>query len=87
MVRKRKDKTQLLFRSRLNLTCSTDRMAELLDISPSHLWNLYNENKTPAPVFLGRCLRWPVAVMEAWITAGCPDRPTWENMKLEGTKQ
>lgn len=87
MARKAIDKTNPLFKSRLNLACSTARMAELLDISPSHLWNLYNENKTPAPVFLGRCLRWPVSVMEAWIAAGCPDRPTWENLKLEGQNQ
>jgi predicted DNA-binding transcriptional regulator AlpA len=81
-MKKRFNKNFPLFGNRLAILVSTARMAELLDISETHLRDLLDENKTPEPVWLGRCMRWNVKTMEAWADANCPDRPTWENMKL-----
>ncbi len=35
----------------------------------------------PAPIRLGRCLRFRKADVEAWIGAGCPDARTWQAMR------
>ena len=34
--------------------------------------------KLPAPVRIGGKVLWPVAEINDWIRAGCPDRETWE---------
>jgi predicted DNA-binding transcriptional regulator AlpA len=38
----------------------------------------------PAPIRLGRALRFRRADVVAWIDAGCPDARTWEAMRAQG---
>ena len=46
--------------------------AALLSVSPRHLHKLAALGLVPAPCKLGKAVRWPVAVLEAWAKLGCP---------------
>lgn len=46
--------------------------AERLGVSPRTLRRLLDAGKTPAPIRVGRCLRWRSVEIDAWIAAGCP---------------
>ncbi|MFN3192291.1 MAG: helix-turn-helix transcriptional regulator [Aureliella sp.] len=47
-------------------------VAARLKCSSRSVRRLADAGKMPAPVRLGSMLRWPVAVIEEWITEGCP---------------
>lgn len=41
----------------------------------------WRAGRTPAPIRLGRSVRWDEAELDAWISAGCPCRERWETIK------
>ena len=48
----------------------------------SAAWDrLVSAGKTPAPIRLGGCVLWARSELDAWLSAGCPDRSTWEALK------
>ena len=50
--------------------------AALLSLSPRHFYRLVNSGHAPAPLRLGRSVRWPRQAIEGWIADGCkPVRP------------
>ena len=52
--------------------------ARLLGISPAHLFSLKAQGKFgPAPMRLGRAVRYRVDELKAWLGAGCPSRSKW----------
>src|SRR5436305_476402 len=56
--------------------------ARMLGISRAQLYRLHSSGRLPLPVYCGtRAPRWVVAELRDWLTAGCPDRQTWERMK------
>ncbi len=55
--------------------------AKLLDISPRHLAKLYASGRLPAPVRLGRAVRWRSDELRDWLAAGCPPRDRWESLR------
>lgn len=55
-------------------------LASFLGVSERHLHRLRAAGKLPRPIRLGRCVRWPLEVIRAWMDAGCPDRSKWEAM-------
>ena len=56
--------------------------AALAGISRAHLHRLRAAGKIgPAPIRLGRALRFDRAEWVAWIGAKCPDAPTWRAMR------
>jgi prophage regulatory protein len=59
----------------------TTEAAEFLGVSQRHLWRLHSGGEMPAPVRIGRAVRWVVADLENWIAAGCPGRESWDNRK------
>ena len=63
------------------LALSVADVAELLDVSQRHVWKLNARGGLPAPVRLGRSVRWNRAELVAWLNAGCPARVEWESMK------
>ena len=63
------------------IVISAKELAQRLGISLRHMRRLQAAGKAPSPVRLGRCVRWPVAEIEAWIAAGAPHRRAWEAMK------
>jgi excisionase family DNA binding protein len=56
-------------------------MAKLLGISRAHAARLNAAGRLPRGVRLGRCVRWNVAELHAWTSAGCPARERWEAMR------
>jgi hypothetical protein len=56
-------------------------VGRLLSCSARHVEDLHREALMPAARRLGRLLRWDVAELREWVTAGCPDRQTWEAQK------
>ena len=57
--------------------------ATLLGVSMASLYRYQNEAKLPAPVRVGRSVRWREDELRQWIAAGCPERAEWEARKGE----
>ena len=52
-------------------------LATLLLISERQVHRLDSGGKVPAPIVLGRCKRWSVDEVKAWVAAGAPPRSRW----------
>ena len=50
------------------------QIAKLLVLSPRTIYRLAAEDRMPAPVRVGRSVRWDTKDIEAWLAAGCPRR-------------
>lgn len=50
-----------------------DETAEMLGVGARTVWRLRDSGRMPAPITIGKCIRWRVADIAAWIQAGCPD--------------
>ena len=54
----------------------------LLGISRNMVWKLHSTGRLgPPPVRLGRCVRWRVGELRAWVEAGCPARDQWQQLR------
>lgn len=69
------------------LMLTADEFAATLRISRAHFWRLESAGKLPAPLRLGRVVRWDRRVVEAWIDAGAPTRQQWEQIAQRGAKR
>lgn len=49
-------------------------VAGMLSVSQRQVWKLYASGRIPAPVRLGRSVRWRRLEIEEWVAAGCPAR-------------
>lgn len=49
-----------------------DTFAELLGVSTRHIRRLVDGGKCPAPLRLGKCVRFSRVAVERWIADGCP---------------
>jgi excisionase family DNA binding protein len=47
-------------------------VANMLGVSPRHVYRLSDAGRMPAPVKLGALVRWPRRAVLDWIAAGCP---------------
>jgi excisionase family DNA binding protein len=54
------------------LLVNTNKVAELLNLSPRTVWRLLSAGKLPKPVRIGRSVRWSLTKLESWIAEGCP---------------
>ena len=64
------------------LLCAATDAAKMLGVSRSQFWKLHSAGKLPTPVKLGaRATRWRVDELKAWVSAGCPERQRWENIR------
>ncbi len=57
--------------------------AKLLRVSEQHLLRLNEAGKIPAPLRLGKSVRWSKKELEDWVDAGGPGREEWERIKGE----
>lgn len=46
--------------------------AKLLKVSPRTLWRMQTSGDMPAPIRLGRAVRWSAEVLKKWVEVGCP---------------
>jgi len=60
---------------------SVSEVAEMLQISPRHLYSLKASGRLPKPVRLGRSVRWLADELRAWLEAGAPPQGRWEKMR------
>ena len=61
-------------------------LAKRLRVSLRQVRKLHSEALLPAPVRLGRSMRWRGSEVGKWIEAGCPNRETWEK-RLESVRK
>lgn len=54
-----------------------------LSLSKRQIFRLNSCAKIPAPIRIGGAVRWDSQECAAWLTAGAPDRKTWEALKQE----
>ena len=47
-------------------------VAKLLRLSMRSFWRLKSEGVMPAPIKLGRSIRWATRTINDWIDRGCP---------------
>ncbi len=59
-------------------------LARLLGVSIRQIWRLSSSGKLPKPLRLGGSVRWSLKEIKAFVEAGCPDRASWEEMKMRG---
>lgn len=59
-------------------------LSERLRISTRQCWKLLSSGRLPAPVRLGRSVRWRRDELLAWLEAGCPSRDRWEAIRGAG---
>lgn len=60
-------------------------LASFLGVSKRHVHRLKAAGKLPEPIRLGRCVRWTLEAIRAWMDAGGPDRAKREAMnRAEG---
>jgi len=66
------------------LTVDSDGAARMLGISSSHFYAMKRAGQLgPAPIRLGRCCRYRVDELHAWVAAGCPGATRWATMMRE----
>ena len=53
----------------------TEETADRLRVSVRTLQRLTSAGQCPAPIRVGRCLRWRSSDLDSWIAAGCPQKP------------
>lgn len=55
-------------------------VSRLLCLSRRKIWRMRDAGAMPAPVSIGRAVRWRRVDVAAWIAAGCPDvrRTGWK---------
>jgi len=53
-------------------------VADALGISTRQIWKMLAAGRLPEPIRLGRCVRWRLDEIRAWVAAGCPVRAEWE---------
>ena len=53
-------------------TLDIKQFASFLGCSTMSIRRLVAAGKAPPPLRVGKLLRWPCAVVEAWVDRGCP---------------
>jgi predicted DNA-binding transcriptional regulator AlpA len=61
--------------------------AALAGVSRATWHRLRVQGKVPAPVRLGRAVRWNRADIVAWIEAACPDSATWNAIRASAGRR
>jgi len=56
-------------------------VAERLSVSARAIWKWQASGRLPAPVRLGRSVRWRSSDIDEWIEQGCPSRSAFEAAK------
>lgn len=51
---------------------SVDKVAELLECSPRHVYRLADCGRLPRPRKVGNLVRWSVSEIRKWVEDGCP---------------
>ena len=55
-----------------SLLVGVNDVAAMLQCSPRHVWRLADSGRMPRPYKIGALCRWDRAVIERWVSDGCP---------------
>lgn len=58
------------------IAVNAEKAASMFRISRRHWLDLVKEHKAPQPIHIGRCVRWSVEELNAWVDARCPPCPS-----------
>lgn len=61
------------------LTCET--LAQRLGVSPRTVRRLDLAGRLPAPVRIGRAVRWREEEIDRWLESGAPERREWAALR------
>lgn len=50
-------------------------VADMLGVTKRHVWTLEEQGRMPPAIRSGRIVRWKEEVIQAWVSAGCPENP------------
>ena len=56
-------------------------LAEMLSVSPRHIWRMKSSGKLPRAIEIGNCVRWKLVDISDWLTMGCPSMKEFETRK------
>lgn len=59
-------------------------VAAMLSVSQRQVWKLHASGRIPAPVRLGRSVRWAKNGIARWLELQCPTRERFEAETLQG---
>lgn len=57
------------------LLIDSKQAAKLLRVCEKTLWTMHTTGDMPAPIRIGRAVRWSFEVLKKWTEAGCPRPP------------
>jgi len=60
---------------------SAEAVGKMLSLSRRQIFRLNSSGKIPAPIRIGRAVRWAESTIAQWLKAGAPDRKTFEAMQ------
>jgi predicted DNA-binding transcriptional regulator AlpA len=58
-----------------------EAVAQALGVSTRKLQRMESELLVPAPLRIGRNVRWPADEIDAWSASRCPPREQWERLQ------
>lgn len=63
---------------RIAMLLKDHRVAAELGVSRRKVWAMHSAGQMPAPVRMGRSVRWRACDIERWVALGCPSREEFE---------
>lgn len=63
------------------LLVTAKELAEMLSVSPRHIWRMKASEKLPRVIEIGNCVRWKLVDISDWLAMGCPETREFENRK------
>lgn len=63
----------------MRLLVDTREAAELFGVSERTVASWNKSGRMPAPIRIGRAVRWGYDELRAWVAAGCPPRDKWRD--------
>lgn len=55
--------------------------AEMLSVSPRHIWRMKAMGRLPKSIEIGHCVRWKLVDISEWLAMGCPEGKEFNNRK------
>jgi len=60
---------------------SAKQLGAKLNLSKRQIFRLNSCGKLPKPLRIGGSVRWSESTISQWLSAGAPDRKTWETIE------
>lgn len=71
----------------MRMLLKDERVAAKLGVSRRKIWSMASAGQMPAPVRMGRSVRWRQSDIERWVELGCPSAEQFERECAAGPKR